>query len=93
MDAPDGRSALDCLFAGAGDAPLTWQADVAWLVRGGAELLVGAVEEAFPLAAAVAGAGLAVLAAGAAEVLAGALKDNGRATLIGADMRMAAAAG
>jgi sugar phosphate isomerase/epimerase len=33
----DGRSALDCLFAGAGDAPLTWQADVAWLVRGGAD--------------------------------------------------------
>lgn len=34
---PDGRSALDCLFAGAGDAPLTWQADVAWLVRGNAD--------------------------------------------------------
>jgi len=34
---PDGRSALDCLFAGADDAPLTWQADVAWLVRGGAD--------------------------------------------------------
>jgi sugar phosphate isomerase/epimerase len=33
----DGRSALDCLFAGAGDAPLAWQADVAWLVRGGAD--------------------------------------------------------
>ena len=33
----DGRTALDCLFAGAGDAPLTWQADVAWLVRGGAD--------------------------------------------------------
>ena len=33
----DGRSALDCLFAGAGDAPLSWQADVAWLVRGGAD--------------------------------------------------------
>lgn len=33
----DGRSALDCLFAGAGDAALTWQADVAWLVRGGAD--------------------------------------------------------
>ena len=33
----DGRTALECLFAGAGDAPLTWQADVAWLVRGGAD--------------------------------------------------------
>ncbi|MEO8151844.1 MAG: sugar phosphate isomerase/epimerase [Rhizobacter sp.] len=33
----DGRSALECLFAGAGDAPLSWQADVAWLVRGGAD--------------------------------------------------------
>ena len=33
----DGRSALECLFAGAGNAPLTWQADVAWLVRGGAD--------------------------------------------------------
>jgi sugar phosphate isomerase/epimerase len=33
---PDGRSALECLFAGAGAAPLTWQADVAWLARGGA---------------------------------------------------------
>ena len=34
---PDGRNALECLFAGAGDAPLSWQADVAWLVRGGAD--------------------------------------------------------
>lgn len=33
----DGRSALDCLFAAAADAPLTWQADVAWLARGGAD--------------------------------------------------------
>ena len=33
----DGRSALECLFAGAGNAPFTWQADVAWLVRGGAD--------------------------------------------------------
>ncbi len=33
----DGRTALDCLFAGAGNAPLTWQADVAWLVRGGGD--------------------------------------------------------
>jgi sugar phosphate isomerase/epimerase len=35
----DGRSALECLFAGAGNAPLAWQADVAWLVRGGADPL------------------------------------------------------
>jgi sugar phosphate isomerase/epimerase len=34
---PDGRTALDCLFAGAGDAPLSWQADVAWLARGGGD--------------------------------------------------------
>lgn len=33
----DGRTALDCLFSGAGDAPLTWQVDLAWLVRGGAD--------------------------------------------------------
>jgi sugar phosphate isomerase/epimerase len=33
----DGRSALECLFTGAGNAPLTWQADVAWLARGGAD--------------------------------------------------------
>ena len=33
----DGRTALECLFAGAGNAPLKWQADVAWLVRGGAD--------------------------------------------------------
>jgi sugar phosphate isomerase/epimerase len=33
----DGRSALECLFAGAGASPLTWQADVAWLARGGAD--------------------------------------------------------
>lgn len=33
----DGRTALECLFAGAGDAPLSWQADVAWLARGGAD--------------------------------------------------------
>lgn len=33
----DGRSALDCLFAGAGKSPLNWQADVAWLVRGGGD--------------------------------------------------------
>ena len=34
---PDGRSALECLFDGAADSPLTWQADVAWLERGGAD--------------------------------------------------------
>jgi sugar phosphate isomerase/epimerase len=34
---PDGRSALDCLFGGAQGTPLSWQADVAWLVRGGAD--------------------------------------------------------
>jgi sugar phosphate isomerase/epimerase len=34
---PDGRSALECLFAGAADSPLAWQADVAWLARGGAD--------------------------------------------------------
>lgn len=33
----DGRTALDCLFGAAGSAPLTWQADVAWLVRGNAD--------------------------------------------------------
>ena len=33
----DGRTALDCLFDGAGKAPLTWQVDVAWLVRGGVD--------------------------------------------------------
>jgi sugar phosphate isomerase/epimerase len=32
-----GKTALEILFAAAGDSPLTWQADVAWLVRGGAE--------------------------------------------------------
>jgi sugar phosphate isomerase/epimerase len=37
---PDGRSALECLFTGAADAPLAWQADVAWLVRGGADPVV-----------------------------------------------------
>jgi hypothetical protein len=35
----DGRTALDCLFEGAGNAPLTWQVDVAWLVRGGVDPL------------------------------------------------------
>jgi sugar phosphate isomerase/epimerase len=31
------RTALDLLFEAAGGSPLTWQADVAWLVRGGVE--------------------------------------------------------
>ena len=30
-------TALELLFAAAGNSPLTWQADVAWLVRGGVE--------------------------------------------------------
>ena len=34
---PDGRTARECLFAGAGNSPLKWQVDVAWLVRGGAD--------------------------------------------------------
>ena len=33
----DGRTALQCMFAGAGSAPLKWQVDVAWLVRGDAD--------------------------------------------------------
>jgi sugar phosphate isomerase/epimerase len=33
----NGRNALELLFEAAGASPLTWQADVAWLVRGGAE--------------------------------------------------------
>jgi sugar phosphate isomerase/epimerase len=32
-----GKNALELLFAAAGDSPLAWQADVAWLVRGGIE--------------------------------------------------------
>lgn len=32
-----GKTALDLVFEAAGSAPLAWQADVAWLVRGGAE--------------------------------------------------------
>jgi sugar phosphate isomerase/epimerase len=31
------RTALDLLFAAASGSPLTWQVDVAWLVRGGAD--------------------------------------------------------
>ena len=33
----NGKTALECLFAGAGNSPLKWQVDVAWLVRGGAD--------------------------------------------------------
>lgn len=32
-----GQTALDLLFQGAGDSPLSWQMDVAWMVRGGAD--------------------------------------------------------
>jgi sugar phosphate isomerase/epimerase len=32
-----GRTALELIFEAAGGSPLTWQADVAWLVRGGVE--------------------------------------------------------
>ncbi|OJY74471.1 MULTISPECIES: sugar phosphate isomerase/epimerase [unclassified Rhizobium] len=31
----DGSRPLDCLFTGAAGSPLVWQADVAWLARGG----------------------------------------------------------
>lgn len=34
----DGQSGLDHLFAGAGGAPLLWQADLAWLARGKADV-------------------------------------------------------
>ena len=33
----DGKTALELLFESAGSAPLVWQADIAWLVRGGAD--------------------------------------------------------
>jgi len=33
----DGSLPLDCLFDGARGTPLAWQADIAWLARGGAE--------------------------------------------------------
>ncbi len=33
----EGSTALDVLFTAAGTSPLTWQADVAWLIRGGAD--------------------------------------------------------
>jgi len=32
-----GKTALELIFEAAGSSPLTWQADVAWLVRGGAD--------------------------------------------------------
>jgi sugar phosphate isomerase/epimerase len=38
LEPKDGdRTALELIFEAAGDSPLTWQADVAWLVRGGVE--------------------------------------------------------
>ncbi|MDE1995690.1 MAG: sugar phosphate isomerase/epimerase, partial [Rhizobiaceae bacterium] len=33
----NGERPLDCLFAGAEGSPLTWQADIAWIARGGEE--------------------------------------------------------
>jgi sugar phosphate isomerase/epimerase len=41
-----GANALERLFQGAEGAPLTWQMDVAWLVRGGADPLVWMKREA-----------------------------------------------
>ena len=41
-----GASALERLFEGAAGSPLTWQMDVAWLVRGGADPLVWMKREA-----------------------------------------------
>ena len=32
-----GQTALELLWEGAGDSPLSWQMDVAWMVRGGAD--------------------------------------------------------
>jgi sugar phosphate isomerase/epimerase len=37
---PDGLTALDHIFLGAGDRPLYWQIDVAWLRRGGGDPLL-----------------------------------------------------
>lgn len=34
---PDGSVALDVLFAAAAETPLEWQADLAWLARGGSD--------------------------------------------------------
>jgi sugar phosphate isomerase/epimerase len=36
---PDGRTPLEHLFEGASGSPLTWEADLAWLARGGADPL------------------------------------------------------
>lgn len=36
---PDGTTPLEHLFAGAEGSPLSWEADIAWLVRGGAHPL------------------------------------------------------
>lgn len=36
---PDGRTPLELLFEGAAGSPLTFEADLAWLVRGGADPL------------------------------------------------------
>jgi len=33
----DGRTALESFFAGAEGSPVTWQADIAWLARGGVD--------------------------------------------------------
>ena len=33
----DGRTALESLFEGAAGSPVTWQADIAWLARGGVD--------------------------------------------------------
>jgi sugar phosphate isomerase/epimerase len=41
-----GANALELLFQGADDAPLTWQMDVAWLVRGGADPMTWMKREA-----------------------------------------------
>jgi sugar phosphate isomerase/epimerase len=46
------KTALELFFEGAGSSPLSWQADVAWLVRGGAEPKVWLKRYAARLAAA-----------------------------------------
>lgn len=45
-------TALDLVFAAAGSAPLYWEADIAWLVRGGVDPLVWLERHASRLAAA-----------------------------------------
>lgn len=37
MPKEGGKNALELLFDAAGSSPLTWQVDIAWLVRGGAD--------------------------------------------------------